>query len=154
MTLHFRKLLIASIAFPIVVVVLLAICTPSLMQARSSSTFGRLRANIKSLDMQVALIEAANSDAALNAPIGELHETIARQQDALVGLREAMLDQTQQNANSSGPGWIALVSALVGIAGTLSSVLLSWRQDVRQARTESQQRIPNPGTRRRPVRAA
>ena len=53
MTLHYRKLLIASIAFPIIVVGLLAFCLPSLMHARSASTFGRLRANIKSLEMQL-----------------------------------------------------------------------------------------------------
>lgn len=154
MTLHYRKLMIASIAFPIVVVVLLVVFLPTLSEARSVSTFGRLRANIKALDMNVTMIEAINGDEALVGPIRELRETIANQQDALVDLREAMLDQTEQAASSTGPGWIALISTLVGIAGTLSSVLLSWRQDMREARAETQQQIRDFQPRRRPVRVA
>ncbi len=65
MTLHYRRLLIVSIVFPIVVIGLLALFFPSLIQARSSSTFGQLRANIKSLDMQAEMIEMANDDETL-----------------------------------------------------------------------------------------
>ena len=79
---------------------------------------------------------------------------IAQQQDALVDLREAMLDQTEKTADTNGPGWIALVSTLVGIAGTLSSLLLSWRQDMREIRAQAQQQIPHNEQRRRPIRVA
>ena len=148
MTLHYRKLLIGSILFPVVVMGCLAISLPSLMPARGSSTFGQLRANAKSLPMQAVMIETVNQDPSLVQPIGELQEMIADQQDTLVDLRDVVLAETE---SAGGPGWVALVSALVsaivGMIGILSSVLLSWRQDMRQVRSEARTEVGNSLTR-------
>ena len=134
MTLHYRKLLIASIAFPILVLGLLLVLMPTLMEARSSSVFSRMRSNIKTLEMQVEMAAALNRDDTLIEPLAQMRETVASQQDTLIDMRDVLLDEAEQG---SGPGAITMISVMVGIAVTLSSVILSWRQDMREVRSES-----------------
>ncbi len=133
MTLHYRKLLIASLLFPVVVIGAFALTMPALMESRSSAAFAQLRAETKSAEQLVELVASLNADAALEPPIEELRNAVQRQYDSLVDFRESILNDAERKQSG---GWLPLITGAVAIIGTLSSVMLSWRQDMRQTQRE------------------
>lgn len=132
MTLHYRKLLIASLLFPLVVLGVLTLLGPTLMESRSSSAFTQMRGNTRSMETLVEVVAATNTDAALEPPIEELRESVQRQYDGLIDLREAVLSEAERKRSG---GWLPLLTGVVAMLGTLSSVVLSWRADMRQVST-------------------
>jgi hypothetical protein len=139
MTLHYRKLLVASLLFPLVVLGAVALLGPSLMEARSSAAFTRMRANTRSLEHLVEIVSLTNTDAALEQPISELQEGVQRQYDGLVDFREAVLSEAERRQSG---GWLPLLTAVAAMLGTLSSVVLSWRADMREVRAQQPPAAP------------
>lgn len=145
MRLHYRKLLISSLALPVVVVVILAVATPSLMQSRDSAMFATVHSQGRQMGMLLAQIEALNNQDELREPIQLGYELLDHQSESLIGLQQATA--AQNSGGSGGPGLIAALSAIVGMFGTLTSVLFSWRQDMRDARFQlTQLQGANPQT--------
>jgi uncharacterized protein YhaN len=142
MTLHYRKLLIASIALPFVVMGVLAVCLPSLMQARSSAAFAQLRQQTRSVEQVIEELAALNTQRELEEPLSRARELVQLQYDGMVGLRDSLLNES--TPKTSGAGVVAALSGVMGIIGTLSSILLSWRADMRQVRAELA-RVPGRG---------
>lgn len=134
MKLHYRKLLVSSLAFPVVVVGILVLATPSLMQSRESAMFAQVHGQSRHMGMLLAQIEALNNQDELQEPIRLAFELLDRQSESLTGLQEATA--TKSSDGPGGPGLIAALSAIVGMFGTLTSVLFSWRQDMRDARLQ------------------
>lgn len=129
MRLHYKKLLIASIAVvfvgPLVSVVVMSLAGPAMQLSRES----HLRVTNRRIRSQVLLL------AALHIPEDERDEELQpvldmldRQYDAISDIRVSSPDYRINFAAIA-----TLVTAITGLIGTFSSILLSWRRDARDA---------------------
>jgi hypothetical protein len=131
-TLHYRKLLIASIVVPCIVLAVW-LGMPTLAQSRESAVLDALRTQIRQMDSLLHQIEAFNSQDELKEPIQLAHGVTEDQSESLIDLREAIAGRS---SGSPGGDWIPALSAIVAMLGTLSSILFSWRHDMRAASLE------------------
>jgi len=131
--LHYRKLMVASIAFPLVVVVLIFLATPSLMQSRSSAMFASMRSQIRQMETLLVQIEVINSQSELEEPIRLAYDVAENQSESLIDLRESIAGEN--SGATSGAGLVTVLSTFIGMLGTLTSIIFSWRQDMRDAHT-------------------
>jgi hypothetical protein len=136
--LHFKKLLISSL----LVAALVLLLTPAVQQAKDASPLMQLQIAIKLIQQEAeemnSQVQSIEEPSDKDIPSVKLRasthtkniEDGAKQANVIIqGLRTKGIRYTDQWASYS-----SVIAALIATIGTISSLVLSWRKDVRETR--------------------